>query len=325
MSDVTVKQIRAFVLIAQTKSFKVAALRLSVSQPTLSMLIKQIEDALGTPLFHRTTRRVTLTDEAKSFLPIAESLLENFDSVMSNQRASGLERQRRVGVSFAVSSLSDLVLADALKEFAENYRLVKTKIFSDISHAVWQQVLLGEADFGFVSAWEKDPRLSFTPVVRDRFGVVGPRGHPLFENDDAIEWSELKNYDMISWDKNGGVARCLRDIGDIPEHVFQGRYESAQWPTIQSLIEKGLGVAVIPSLVLKPNNPSTLAFRALRSPIAEREVFLVTRSDRPLSKVAHRLKEIILSRLRRALADDPLIECVGPRTVPARQKSDEIV
>lgn len=77
----SVKQLRAFLAVAHTLNFAHASERLNLSQPALSLTIKALEDALGGPLLQRSTRKVALTQEGETFLPMARQLLADWDNV----------------------------------------------------------------------------------------------------------------------------------------------------------------------------------------------------------------------------------------------------
>ena len=98
-STVNLRHIRAFLAVAQLASFTRAADRLSLSQPALTICIRQLEDLVGVALFNRTTRRVRLTKAGEDFLPTAERLIHDFEAAIDDVRAIAERRHGRVSLA----------------------------------------------------------------------------------------------------------------------------------------------------------------------------------------------------------------------------------
>ena len=118
--NLTLRQLRAFVAVARLGRFAAAAEALHVTQPALSMLIRELETQLGVRVFDRHTRRVELTEAGRELLPVAEKTLEDLEhAVAASRQLAALQRGR---VSIATSTvLSATLLPWVAREYAAQY------------------------------------------------------------------------------------------------------------------------------------------------------------------------------------------------------------
>src|ERR1700744_4622018 len=101
--NANIRHLRAFLSVTRHKSFTRAAQELNVSQPTLTTVIRHLEDIVGGSLFDRTTRSVVLTPEGLGFVPLAERLIYDFDLAMEGIRAIATRRRGRIGIALVHS------------------------------------------------------------------------------------------------------------------------------------------------------------------------------------------------------------------------------
>src|SRR5512132_793945 len=114
--NVTLRQLRAFVNVAQFGVFTAAAERLHVTQSALSVMIRGLETELGLRLFDRTTRMVELTDAGREFYPIAEKTLEDLSSAVAHSRELADIKRGRVTIA-ATTLISSILLPRAVARF----------------------------------------------------------------------------------------------------------------------------------------------------------------------------------------------------------------
>lgn len=181
----TVKQIRAFLAVAQSLSFAVACQRLHLSQSALSLTIKALEEGLGGRLFSRTTRNVALTPEGESLLPLARRLIAEWDNAEDEIRQRFTLQRGRVTLA-AIPSFAGNLLPSILKDFRVRYPKVNVTVNDVINEQVLE--LVGDRQVELGVAFEPAPgsSLTFTPLYRDRFVAVVPRdsalaGHTLID------------------------------------------------------------------------------------------------------------------------------------------------
>src|SRR5688572_23063692 len=172
-------QLRYFVTAARLLHFSRAADELYVSQPSLSLQIGKLEAELGTALFHRQGRRVSLTDAGQALLPLAERILEQeAEARRVVQQVAGLERGR---LSLcALPALDQHLLPPWLARFRREHPGIDLRVRElRPARAVAQAVLSGQADLGFVHLPCEMDGLTARPLLEDGMALVVPEGHPL--------------------------------------------------------------------------------------------------------------------------------------------------
>ena len=185
----TVKQLRAFLAVAQTLSFTQACERLHLSQPALSLAIKGLEDTLGGKLLIRNTRNVRLTPEGESLVPQAKQLLAQWDNTEERLRQRFTLQLGRLGVA-AMPAFAGNLLPAALVRFRQKYPKINITVHDVINEKVVDMVRLKEVEMGIAFAPEGLGSLHFTPLFDDRFVAVVPRNSQ-FANADQLTWAEL--------------------------------------------------------------------------------------------------------------------------------------
>src|SRR5215470_4700158 len=118
--DVTARQLRAVLAVAEYRSFIAAAAFLKTSQPALARTIKQIEGALGVSLFSRSTRQVSITDAGKEFAALAERLLTDLRIGVENMRELA-DRQRGQVIVSSIMSLAYVALPEIIAEYKRSF------------------------------------------------------------------------------------------------------------------------------------------------------------------------------------------------------------
>ncbi|VDL04334.1 Hca operon transcriptional activator HcaR [Pseudomonas aeruginosa] len=209
----TVKQLRAFLAVAQSLSFAQAGERLHLSQPALSLAIKSLEESLGGPLLERTTRSVSLTPEGETLLPLALRLLADWDNTEELLRQHFTLQLGKVSIA-AMPSFAGNLLPLVLKTFRERHPRVNVAVHDVINEQVLEMVRNRRVELGIAFEPESLENLEFTPFYSDRFVAVVPTGSPL-SGQERISWRELLGEPFItlrrcacSW-KRGRRARSL--------------------------------------------------------------------------------------------------------------------
>ena len=298
--NVTIAYLRAFVEVARCGSFTRAAEKLAVTQPSLSVAIRQLEQALMLKLFDRTTRRLSLTDEGSRFLPTITRILDDFDTALANARTIAERRSGKVSIA-ALPSVAILLLPSVLADYSAAFPAVKVHLRDDNSSGVWHRVASGEVDFGIAGIVDADPELDFTPLFSDKFGAVFRRDHPLARRTGALAWSELVGYRIIGLAPDTGIQPLLERERSIPEAVRAPMHQTSNILTVLGLVEAGLGVTAIPAFAAMLERHPTLRYRELQRPVVRRKIGIVTRRGRSLTPAAESFRDEILQALPLAI------------------------
>lgn len=319
-TKVTVKHLRAFTSVARLNSFTRAAEELALSQPALTMAIRQLEETIGASLFDRTTRRVTPTPEGSDFLPTAERLLSEFDGALHEIRGVARKRRGHVGIA-SVHSVATKILPAALREFVDTYPDISLHLRDGKSMDVRRRVRENKVDIGIGTVDGDGAELNCTPLFRDQMGLLARADHPLFRTKRPLAWPDLAKYDFLGLADGAGTRPMLLKVPNLPQSVLSPRYQVSNSTTLKAMLEAGLGITVVAALTGLSHKNDPLVFRALSSPVTWRTVYLITRRGRTLSRAGTAIAALVTAHVRRACADNPLFETLVPPEVPPAQTS----
>lgn len=266
------RQLRHFVALAETLNYRRAAERLHISQPPLSASIRKLEEDLGVLLFERTRRGTQLTPAGMAALDAARRALfhtEQFGRIAS-ATARGEAGRLRVGF---VGSATYALMPQLMPVFRARYPEVSLVLTESTTSRLLAQVEQGEVDAGLLRfPVVRACRARITPVERDRFVAALPAGHPLLARE-VLNLSDLAEESFVLYDAQAvpglhamALLACQR-AGFVPR-VAQ---EAVQVQTVVSLVESGLGVALVPSVAMRHATPH-IAFRPLHGPGADTEI-----------------------------------------------------
>ncbi len=201
-----VKQLRAFLAVAQYLSFAQAGERLNLSQPALSLTIKSLEEDLGGQLLTRTTRNVSLTPEGETLLPLARQLMADWDNTEELLRQRFTLQMGRVSIA-AMPSFAGNLLPGALKTFRGRYPRVNVAVHDVVNEQVLEMVRHRRVELGIGFEPESSNSLSFTPFYMDRFVAVVSTESSLAGRAE-VSWADLLNEDFIALQRRQPCACC---------------------------------------------------------------------------------------------------------------------
>ncbi|WP_372597142.1 LysR substrate-binding domain-containing protein [Amphritea sp.] len=292
MVNITLKQLRAFVAVARTQSFTEACVQVHLSQPALSIAIKNLEEEVGGALFSRTTRAIALTPEGEEFYPVAQKILQDCETALDdlNQRFA-LNRGRVVLA--AMPSFASSLLPGIISQYRALYPNVSVTVNDVIAEDVVDMVRNGQVEVGITFDPGRSEDLAFTPLFDDRFVAVVHPDHPLIALT-HVSWQALLKNDFIALQRPSSIRLLieakLRQLGMLVSPEF----ETHQLATIGRMVATDLGVSAVPSLCIQQMRELGAVCRELDTPIISRPVGVVTRKRYPLSTAARSLVDIIL-------------------------------
>ncbi|MCE8006118.1 LysR family transcriptional regulator [Aestuariivita sp.] len=293
---ITLTHLRAFVAVSREGSFTRAAKVLDTSQPSVTTAIKQLEEALDLTLFDRTTKVLRLTEASAMFLPGIERLLHELDSTLSDFRSVADGTQGRVAVA-VLPSIATNVLPEAIRTFSAAFPKIRMSLRDDNSTGVRERVLNGEVDLGVAGRMEDYDGLEFEPLLRDPFGAVVHKTHPLAQDSRPLGWTDLDGYPFISFASDTGIRPILGTLRDVPDNITSPWVEVSNIATVLSLLKTNQGIAALPQMSVNPIE-NDVVFRTLLNPPLFRELGLITRKGRSLAPAARNFVDHLNAALR---------------------------
>lgn len=282
--NITLKQLRTFITIAQTRSFAEAGEILHLSQPALSISMKNLEEIIGGKLLTRSTRAVSLTPEGQQFLPVAKRLLADVDDAFIE--LSELFSLKRGNLSLAaMPSFASTHLPQHLLTFTEKYQEIKVKVHDVIAEEAVAMVQTGKVEFAISFDPGEFDDLNFETLFCDQLVAVFPKEHALMQVQN-LTWQQLSQYPFIALQRPSSIRMLMENTLAEQDLFLQVRFESNQLATVVQMVANKLGVSAIPSLYKQQIQALKLQCSALSSPPISRRVGIITRRRYPLSQSA---------------------------------------
>jgi len=272
------EQLKAFVEVAELGNFTRAAERLHLAQPSLSRQITALEQDLGTELLHRARRGSTLTVAGESLLPLARRMLADADSVRRElAELAGLQRGRvRLG---ATPTLCVSLVAEVLTAFHAAHPAIELHISEHGSRHLLEQLGAGELDLALITTSDSatPERFTVAPLLIEELVVISSAGAPPVNGGDSIGLAEVATLPQIvfspTYDLRATTDTAFRSAGVTPTTVVEG----AEMDAVLRFVERGLGVAIVPAMVLI-ERPGLRAVR-LREPTLTRTISIARPAD----------------------------------------------
>ena len=309
--NATIKHLRAFLSVARNRSFTRAALELHLSQPSLTMIIRQLEDIVGAGLFERTTRTIALTPEGNDLVPTAERLVYDFDLAIQDIQATATRRRGRIGVAL-VHAVATKVMPHVLQSFTVDHPGIRMHLRDGNSAEVRRRVRRNEVDVGFCSKSEDDPELDFKPLFRDQMGLLLRRDHPIAKVRTPLQWADLEGLDFIGLTQDTATAPLLSQLPTMTTAMAAPRFQVSMNSTLWALLESGIGITTVPALAVFGGAGGDLIFRQINDPVIWRTVYVVTRRGRSLVPAIHDLIARVTHRVTVMSVSSPLIQILAP-------------
>ncbi|MFF3665224.1 LysR family transcriptional regulator [Microtetraspora malaysiensis] len=283
------QQLAYFVAVAETRHFTHAAERMRVAQPSLSKQIRTLETELGAPLFSRARGNVTLTPAGEALLPLARRMLADAETARREvAELAGLRRGRvRLG---ATPSLCAGLLADALARFHRDYPGVELLVEESGSRDLVRDLARGQLDLALIilPLQSSDPSLVTEEILRENLVVASPPGR----NKPYMRIEDLRGRPLVmfrrGYDLREATLAACRQAGFEPRFAVEG----GEMDAVLRFVEAGLGVAVVPSMVL--DGRPGLAGTPLAPPGLRRTVALAHRKDVEPTRAAQAFRATLL-------------------------------
>lgn len=294
--NITLRQLRAFVALARTGSFTLAAESLFVTQSALSGLIKELEQVLGVRVVDRSTRRIQLSDMGKELYPLLEKTLHDLDRVLQDVVERKDLKTGLVRVA-APQLMASTLLPEIIAAYSQHQPSIQIKLIDSVVEGITSRVFSGEVDFGIGPERDPNSDILAETLFEGRFMAVFPKGHPLGKRK-KIRWADFAAYPFISL--QGQFTERLRmDLraaaGDVN---FTPANEVAFMSTALAMVNAGLGVTLCITYASALVDLYKLEMRPIVEPVVRRRFFTFTHNRRSLSPAAESFKSFVFQYVK---------------------------
>lgn len=243
------RHFRCFVAVAEELHFGRAAQRLHLSQPPVSLAVKELETELGFKLFERTSRRIILTQQGEEVLRDARAILARTESLKQHAAMSALGAGGSLSLGF-ISLDSYSFLPDLLKRFTARHPGVRITLQESTTDRIVSDLESGAIDVGSHLAFPQlPPTLRYRCTNQYPLVLALPEGHPLAKHK-RVPLEDLSEERFMLFERHIGPVMFDTVVSTCRRHGFSPRFFHArQQHTIVSMVAGGMGVALVPSCV----------------------------------------------------------------------------
>jgi len=292
-----IHQLRYFVAVADEGSFSRAAAREHVAQPSLSQQIQKLEAEMDQRLFDRFPRSVVVTEAGKCLLEYARKILAEIADARRCVDELKREVMGRLAVG-AIPTIAPYVLPALIGKFQHRYPKVTLEIFEDTTERLVWRLEDGEVDIAFVSTCDESPALERHLLGKEALLILLPKEHPLAEKK-KIKWDDLKSQKFLVLHEMHCLSMQARQFLAAhhlrPELAVRG----AQLGTIARMVAAGMGVSVVPQMMIETELVTGCVGLPFVPPVPTRELNLVRNPFRFQSKAAAAFHQEAVAALAR--------------------------
>lgn len=277
----TLTELRYIVAVARERHFGRAAEACFVSQPTLSVAIKKLEEELEVKIFERGGSEVSITPLGEDIVRQAQSVIEQANAIkeIAKRGKDPLAGPLRLGIIYTIGPY---LLPELVRYTIEHYPQMPLILQEHFTVKLLEMLRTGELDCAIMAEPFPDTGLAIAPLYDEPFVVAAPAGHP-FAQREQISAAELKSETMLLL----GTGHCFRDhvLEVCPEFArfssdaegIRKSFEGSSLETIKHMVASGMGVTVVPALSVPEEPQAHLRFVPFEPPVPSRRVVLAWR------------------------------------------------
>ncbi|MCG7572458.1 LysR substrate-binding domain-containing protein [Phaeobacter sp. CNT1-3] len=281
MNNITLRQLRYFEAVARLSHFGQAAEACAVSQPALSVQIKELEETIGAKLFERGARQVRLTRMGEEFAGRVQHILRSVDELGDLARA-GRDRlvgRLRIGV---IPTIAPYLLPSVVEVLARDHPDIDLRLRETITPRLIDELKEGSLDIAIVALPISEPAFKEVPLFEEEFVLVRPQS----DADQPVPGPDrLREMRLLLLEE----GHCFRDQAlsfcainrSAPRELLDGSSLS----TLVQMVGAGIGVTLIPDMAVAVETRSAnVAVAHFPDPAPKRQIGMVWRKSNPLTK-----------------------------------------
>jgi LysR family hydrogen peroxide-inducible transcriptional activator len=290
MNSISIRHLRYFESLAQHRHFGRAADACAISQPALSLQIKELEGIIGAPLVERGARQIRLTGLGEDFAARARAILQSVDELADLGRASDgpISGRLRIGV---IPTIAPYLLPRVIKELTARFPGIDLRPREAVTKKLIEDLLEGRLDTAIVALPVSEPALAEQPLFDEEFVLV----RPFDEAGKPVPSSEkLREMRLLLLEE----GHCFRDQAlsfcKLTSAPPRDLMEGSTLATLVQMVGAGIGVTLIPQMAVPVETRSArVSIARLATPRPSRTIGMVWRRTNPLSGQLRHLAETV--------------------------------
>ncbi|MEJ5033671.1 LysR family transcriptional regulator [Acinetobacter sp. MYb177] len=240
----TLKQLKAFLVLARTLNYANAANELCLSQSALSLSIKTLEEELGGKLFKRNTRRVEITTEGQSLIPYAKKLLANWEDMEKDVKQRFKLNRGTLNIA-SMPFATHAVLPAVMHDFSQLHPNISFSIHDITNEKIIEKVQEGIFEIGICFEPKANDQLIFQPLFNEDFLALLPKHHVLAKQK-SVTWLELCSCPFVTLQNPSIIRHVIEEHCAALQVVLDLKVECHQISSLSHFVAYGMGVSAIP-------------------------------------------------------------------------------
>lgn len=297
MLNITLRQLQVFAAVARQLSYTAAAKELHLSQPGVSMQVKQLEETIGLPLFEKLGKRTYLTDAGRRMQEYAHSMAEIVDEAETVFEAmKGVERGR---LSISVATTASHFATRLLAEFSKQHEGINLSLNITNREMLQRQLTANEPDLVIMGKPPEGLDVEAEAFMRNPLVMIAPVDHPL-AGETGIALQHFADEAFVVREQGSGTRGAAQRVFDARAVPFNTAIEMTRNDAIKQAVEAGLGLGVVSihTVELELEAKRLAILDVVDFPII-RNWYLVKRRGKRLSPAAEAFREFVLDGAER--------------------------
>ena len=275
--NISAKQLKYFLAVAKHKNFQKAADECAISQPALSMKIKELEKDLG-QLIERGSKKFYLTQTGQALIDKAETIIQSFDDLKHLANKGNKINKLSIG---AIPTVAPYLLPRIIKTISKKYNDIVIEPKETVTEKLISYLISGRVDLAILALPSHEPLLNEVPLFEEEFLLIR---HTNDANKPVPNNKELTNMKLLLLEE----GHCLRSqtlsfckINSVPKNIMEG----TTLTTLVQMVSSGIGVTLIPEIAVPFETRSTkVSVSRFNQQKPKRTIGLVWRKSNPLSQ-----------------------------------------
>lgn len=289
------KQLRTFIMVAESGSLSRASDRLRLAQPALSRQIRLLEDDIGFQLFVRTGRGMQLTERGMALLQRVSGLVQQLDSSVEDVRSMSSEPTGQVVLGF-IPSVSYVVAGRVAVRVARELPQVSLRIVEAYAGHLIDWLHRGEIDIALLYGPASDLHLRVSDVMFEELVLVGPASD---ERAGEVSVSELAPLNLILPSRPHGLRMVVETAAAKASITLQVKYEADSFRVLKELVAEGMGHTVLPlSAFYRERNEGLYRISRLVKPKVSRHLIMALPSNRTDTRATDAVHRLVLDEIK---------------------------
>ena len=284
--NISAKQLKYFLAVAKHKNFQKAADECAISQPALSMKIKELEKDLG-QLIERGSKKFYLTQTGQALIDKAETIIQSFDDLKHLANKGNKINKLSIG---AIPTVAPYLLPRIIKTISKKYNDIVIEPKETVTEKLISYLISGRVDLAILALPSHEPLLNEVPLFEEEFLLIR---HTNDANKPVPNNKELTNMKLLLLEE----GHCLRSqtlsfckINSVPKNIMEG----TTLTTLVQMVSSGIGVTLIPEIAVPFETRSTkVSVSRFNQQKPKRTIGLVWRKSNPLTQQFNEIGSIL--------------------------------